>query len=224
MYPLILILHIVAGTASLAAGVVAMMVRKGKGAHVLSGTWFYISMYAVGSSALFMSLMKWNPFLLSVGIFSLYLTWSGKQAITYWRLKQQHTPAVLEKLPVLVSFITAIVMIAIPAWQMISAGNSMSIVSMVFGSIMLAGTIRDFIAFRTPGNFAPHNKRWLLKHIGMMGGAYIATITAFLVVNINISNVPGWVPWLLPTIIGSAIITFTIIKWRSKLWNAADEH
>jgi hypothetical protein len=215
MYFLFLVLHIIAGTASLASGIFAMMVRKGKGTHTLSGTWFYISMYIVGTTALVMSLMKWNPFLLSVGVFSLYLTWSGKQAIVYWRLKEQHKPGTGEKLPVLIAFVTAMLMIMVPGWQMIAGDNRMSPISMIFGSIMLVGTIRDFMVFRKHEYFAPRNKDWLLKHIGMMGGAYISTLTAFLVVNAR--GVPFWVPWLVPTIVGSFIISFTIRKWKLKL-------
>jgi hypothetical protein len=215
MYQILLLLHIVAGTASLAAGLFAMIARKGKGSHTLSGTWFYISMYIVGGSALVMSVMKWNPVLLSVGVCSLYLTWSGRQAIVYWRLKEQHKPGMGEKLPVLLAFLTAVLMIGVPGWQMITGDDRMSPISMVFGGIMLIGTIRDFMVFRKYEYFAPRNKKWLLKHIGMMGGAYISTLTAFLVV--NVSGVPFWMPWLVPTIVGSAMITFTIRKWEQKL-------
>ncbi|RYD58408.1 MAG: hypothetical protein EOP56_05705 [Sphingobacteriales bacterium] len=215
MYQMLLLLHIVAGTASLASGIFAMMARKSKGSHTLAGTWFYVAMYTVGATALIMSLLKWNPFLFSVGVFSLYLTWSGKQAIFYWRLTEQHKPKLAEKLPVLAAFIMAAIMILVPGWQMIAGAGRMSPVSMVFGSIMLFGTIRDFTVFRKHPYFAPRNKDWLLKHIGTMGGAYISAVTAFLV--INVKGVPFWLPWLLPTVVGSALISFTIRKWTIKL-------
>ena len=116
MYQIILFIHVIAGTASLVAGLMAIIFPRGKLRHTLSGTWFYMSMYVVGATALFMSLMKWNPFLLSIGILSAYLAYSGKQCITYWRLKEQYQPRLPEKIPVLIAFITGLLMIAHPLW------------------------------------------------------------------------------------------------------------
>lgn len=215
MYRFLLVVHILAGTIALVGGLLAIIARKGKKQHLLSGTWFYMAMYLVGASAVIMSLTKWNPFLLSIGLFSTYLTYSGKQAITYWRLKAQHVPRMKEKLPVLLAFLTSLVMIGAPLYEMIHKQIIFIPLSAIFGSIMLAGTIRDFIVFGKPDSFRPHNKDWLLKHIGMMGGAYISAITAFLVV--NVSGVPSWIPWLMPTVAGSALISVAIRSWKIRL-------
>ena len=51
---------------------------------------------------------------------------------------------------------------------------------------------------------------WLLNHIARMTGSYIATLTAFFVVN-NKGYFPELVVWLGPSIIG----TFIIIRWRA---------
>jgi hypothetical protein len=56
---------------------------------------------------------------------------------------------------------------------------------------------------------------WLLKHISRMGGSFIATSTAFLLVNTSIE--PIWVMWLLPTAIGTPMIIVASRKWRKKL-------
>ena len=56
---------------------------------------------------------------------------------------------------------------------------------------------------------------WLLKHISRMGGSFIATSTAFLLVNTSIE--PVWVMWLLPTVIGTPMIVVTSRKWKKKL-------
>lgn len=215
MYRSVLIIHILAGATALACGLLAILSRKGKRPHTLSGTWFYLAMYLVGYSAVVLSLMQWNPFLLSVGIFSSYLTYSGKQAIGYWRLREQYTPMLSEKLPVALAFFTSLAMILYPLYDMMANQQAYIPVSIVFGAIMLSGTIRDFMRFSNPDNFTPRNANWLLRHIAMMGGAYISAITAFLVVNLK--DVPFWMPWLLPTVIGSALITITIRKWKRKL-------
>jgi hypothetical protein len=53
---------------------------------------------------------------------------------------------------------------------------------------------------------------WLRKHIGMMMGAYIGTLTAFLVVNINDFQ-PAWLLWLLPTFILVPLMRFWTKKY-----------
>ena len=184
--------------------------------HILSGTWFYISMYVVGLTALFLSVVKWNPFLLSIAILSAYLAYSGKQCITYWRLKEQHKPKLWEKLPVLVAFVTGVLMIGHPLRQMIVYKVLFVPISLIFGLALAGAAVYDFTLYQNPANFAPRNKYWLLRHIGMMGGAYISTVTAFLVV--NMTSGPAWVPWLGPSIIGSVIISYAIGKWKAKLY------
>jgi hypothetical protein len=215
MYRLLLILHIIAGTTALSGGLLAILSRKGKKPHKLSGLWFSGAMYLVCCSAVLLSLIRPNPFLLSIGIFSAYLTYSGRRAIFYWRLRAQHTPAFSEKLPVMLAFLTALGMVIHPLYNIAVNHNTAIPVSIIFGAIMLASTIGDFIRYSNPDNFVPGNNVWLFRHIAMMGGAYISATTAFFVVNAH--NVPFWIPWLLPTVAGTVIITFSIRKWKHKM-------
>jgi hypothetical protein len=55
---------------------------------------------------------------------------------------------------------------------------------------------------------------WLPNHITRMMGAMIASYTAFLVVNVKMQ--PAWVLWLLPTLIGSGLITYYLRKFAPK--------
>ena len=57
-------------------------------------------------------------------------------------------------------------------------------------------------------------KAWLYRHIGKMSGAYIATVTAFLVTNIHF--LPSTIVWLAPTVIGTPLIAYTIRKYKMK--------
>lgn len=80
-----------------------------------------------------------------------------------------------------------------------------------FFTVLLAGF--DLAGLHRP----PANSkfRWLYRHIGRMGGAYIAIITAFLV--INLTFLPDMVAWLGPTFIGSPLITFYIRRYKKRL-------
>ena len=68
-------------------------------------------------------------------------------------------------------------------------------------------TIRDFIFYK---NVEKTKNGWLSNHIGKMIGAFIASITAFIVAGLGIGNL---IAWTLPSILG----TIYIVYWRRKL-------
>ncbi|MEI8279563.1 MAG: hypothetical protein WCG87_07340 [Bacteroidota bacterium] len=220
MYKTLLVIHILIGIAALSSGAFAIFSKKGGKLHTQSGKIYYTSMFGIGISALCMTLMKWNPFLLAIAIFSTYLTYSGKKSIDNWRLKHAYVPGIKDKIPFYIAFITSIVMILWPITIMMSEHKYFVPILSVFGLIMFSLSRRDIQMYNNADNFLPRNKKWLLRHIGSMGGAYIATCTAFLLNNIHID--PPWILWLLPTAIGAPIITLAIIKWIKKLKISTD--
>ena len=77
----------------------------------------------------------------------------------------------------------------------------------IFGGIGMYLSIKDFIFFK---NFSTNNNKWLLKHAGKMTGAFTASISAFIIAGLSISNL---ITWMLPGILGG-IYTF---YWSKKL-------
>ncbi len=55
---------------------------------------------------------------------------------------------------------------------------------------------------------------WSLAHIAGMGGAYTATVTAFLVVNIGFLSKP--VIFIAPSLIGTALIAWMSVRDTSR--------
>lgn len=214
MYHTLLIIHILFGADALLSGLVAIVSSKGKKVHNTAGKVYYIGMYGVAVSAIIMSLLKFNPFLLAIAVFSFYLTYGGKKAIDNWRMKEAYIPTLKHKLPIYCALITAAFMIVLPVAQMIAGSPSYPILA-IFGGILLSFAIRDMRLYSDPANFRPKNKQWLLLHIGKMGGAYIATVTAFLVNNVTMQR--GWILWIAPTVAGTVLITAASIKWSKKL-------
>lgn len=215
MYKAILLFHVAVGTLALGSGLVAIFAAKGQQNHNRSGRLYELSMYAVALSAILMTLLKLNPFLLSIGIFAGYLTHSGKRALYYYRLRETYIPTLQDKLPSVAGLITGLFMIGFPAWQMLTTGHFFFPILAFFGFSLVGNSFGDLATFRKPEAFRPRNKAWLLKHIGMMGGAYISTITAFLVNNVHIQQ--QWLIWIGPGIIGGVIISRAMNKWRTKL-------
>jgi len=214
MYTTLLIAHIIFGTTSLLAGLGAILTKKGGKAHKRTGTAYYRAMYGTTLCAVIMALAKWNPFLLSIGIFATYLVYSGKSAIGYLRLKERYTPALKDKLPPIIGLLTSVAMLAYPLTAYATGHGWPVSVLQVFGGILLLFSIRDIRTMNNPANFTARNPAWLPQHISAMGGAYISTVTAFLVVNVRFA--PAWIVWLAPTALGTVLISASIAKLKIK--------
>ncbi len=98
----------------------------------------------------------------------------------------------------------------------------MNIILMVFGGISVALIIKEFQTFiKTTRNQSIPKMAWLKRHIGMMMGTYLATITAFIVTAGPRTTwyemiQPQWLPWVLPTIILAPMIAFFTRKYVGK--------
>lgn len=214
LYKGLLLLHIAAGTVALLCGAAALMAVKGRKGHSRTGSVYNYCMYIVGISALVMTTIKFNPFLLSISVFTLYLSFSGMRAMQYWRLGR---PSITlhSKLPYLTAVATALFMILYPFVKMAIANTAFVPVLSIFGSIMLVLSVRDLQLLADKNTTGKHNRVWLMQHIGKMSGSYIAAVTAFLVNNISLK--PAWIVWILPTVVGSVLTTMAARKWNRKL-------
>lgn len=193
LYKIALIAHILAGSLALVSGLSAIVFRKGFSKHKIAGLIYFYSMILVCISAILISLLKQQSFLLHVGIFSGYMVFSGYRAVLNKTFRAHWFDWVL----LLISLINAAFMIL-----------SMKVILMVFGIIGFSlsfGDLRYFI-MKIKSKEIPKSQ-WLVRHIGMMLGAYISTFTAFLVVNITNVEYPMLV-WLMPTFIGTPLIAY----------------
>jgi hypothetical protein len=201
-YKLALSCHIFSGFFAIITGFIAIISEKGKATHKKAGFIFFINMIVVNVSAIVISVIRENSFLLYVAIFTIYLVYSGYRSIKM----RSMIPNIPDGLVLLFFMINAFLMI-----------SSMKVVLIVFGFISLYLSILDIrLFFSIPTKKTQTKNQWLLRHISMMMGSYIATLTAFLVVNIKLVNFP-WITWLTPTIIGIPIIVFYRNKFTLKL-------
>ena len=197
VYKIALVIHSLSGMTALFAGLAAILSKKGKYIHRKSGTVFFCSMLLVCATALYISILKSNTFLLHIAIFSFFMIYSGYRSVKNKSLK----PIISDWLILMIGLINGVWMIA-----------SMHIILMVFGAIGCFLAVSDFRLFVQIIQHKETSKnQWLLRHLGMMLGAYIATSTAFIVVNIQMMDYV-WIPWLVPTAIGVPLIAF----WKRK--------
>lgn len=198
MTTILIYLHIAGGTAALISGAISGISEKGKKPHIRSGRIFGLTMAVTAISAIFLSLIRPNPFLLGIGFFTIYLTASG------WIWIRRIPLALRVKYARLIAFggmITAAFML----FEAFSS-HTMNVVLLVFSLILLVMAVPDALRRKNPKSAAT-------LHAARMGGAYIAAFTAFLVVNVNL----GIWGWLLPSAVGSPLIAFGVRRYLNSL-------
>ncbi len=185
LHTVALILHIIAGFTALLTGTAILFIRKGGTVHRRAGLAFFISLMAVSFSSFLLSVVHPNPFLFMIGAFTLYQGLSGYRAVKV-RLR---TTGVRDLLITLLGAVDAVAMCI-----------SGQVVLMVFGGIsafLVVGDVRVHALTLRRQPVPRHT--WLQRHIGHMMGSYIATFTAFLVVNFSSSPLGVWV-WFMPSV------------------------
>ncbi len=199
----VLILHIIAGFIALTVGVVPFAAKKGGKLHNTTGRIFYYAMIFVAVSAFGLAIYRFSPFLLMVGLLTLYSTVTGYRGL---QLKRQRATQGAFRDWVLLAFSGVALVFTI--WQTITQfgieNTGVLILVGVFGSLLATQLISDIPVFS--GRKVMKNKQWIRYHISRISGAYIATLTAFLVNNVRTD--PEFIAWLLPTLIGLPLVSF----------------
>lgn len=206
-----LIVHIAGGTAALVSGLVAMLTQKGGRAHRRAGIVYFAGMSAVFVSAVILSIARNNIFLLLVGFFSYYLTVRGYRILYLKNLSAGQKPTTVDWL---ITGVASLFILTLVGWgvTLLTVGERMGIVALVFGGIGATFVRKDIVQFfRRP----QEKMHWWYGHISSMGGSYISAVTAFIVVNIRLAEFQ-WVLWIVPSIVGTVLITRTVRFYQAK--------
>ena len=201
LYNTLLIIHIIAGMAALTAAFVATAAKTinvGHRWHVYAGTVYLWGMVVIFLTAIPMTILKPNPFLFLIAIFSFYLALSG------WRFAKNRrgTPRPLDWATASVMAVTSVAMILFGVFLLIR-GDSNGITIIVFGGIGAALSFSDLRTLRVGG---VKGKTRVANHLTMMLAGTIATTTAFVVTNFTFE--PAFLLWLAPTVVISPIIAW----------------
>jgi predicted membrane protein DUF2306 len=205
------VIHIVAGAIALITGLIAMLSKKGGKRHRLNGKIYFWSMAVIFVTAVHMSFYKNIIFLLLIAFFSFQGAFNGYRILYLKKLHEGQKPERIDWIALAIGAIASVAMMAFGIYVLTIEWQT-GIILLVFGSFYTSGVWREYKKFTNP----PAGKMyWYYSHIGQMGGAYIATITAFLVNNAHwASFIPGIVFWLLPAAIGVPMIYSTIAKYK----------
>ncbi|MBX7108035.1 MAG: DUF2306 domain-containing protein [Chitinophagales bacterium] len=196
----VLIMHIVAGTAALFSGSISIVAEKGLIVHRTSGKVYFWSMLIVACTAAIMSLAKDLDFFLMLSMFACYAAYAGYRSIR----NKRRRASILDWLMLCAALITCA--------SMLLSGN---LVLTIFGAIFAMLSVNDARDFLKREPLTVRSKRWLVVHIARMMTAYIATTTAFVVVNVSdaMPQQLNALIWLAPTIVFTPLIFFFIRKY-----------
>ena len=211
MDTVLLLIHIAFGSVALLTAALAFLTEKGPKFHAKVGRIYALAMIGVGLSAVALWLLGSTDFLLFIAFFSTYMVLVG------WRLGQNRRGLVGNVDQALMGmgaigtlgllFISAdIAFGGIGPWD---EEATFAIVPLVFSFI--CGSLTFFQRLSLRSGTAPRGKERIRLHGIFMGAGTISTVTAFSLTAIG----GGIVVWLLPTLIGSALITYNLGGLRS---------
>lgn len=198
-------IHAFFGGIGLIAGIGSILLKKGSVPHKRMGKLFSIGML---TSSIISLPIAWMPnhknlFLFLIGLFTIYLVLMGNRVLTF-KSKTKLNADIIDKIISGSMLILSLIMLFIGIYGLINTMNN-SILYVFFGSFGLFSTIKDFRFFKNQGK-----NKWLTNHVGKMVGAFIASVTAFIVAGLELGNI---ISWTLPSILG----TIYIIYWIKKL-------
>lgn len=201
-------IHAFFGGLGLISGLGSILVKKGNSNHKKLGKLFSISMITSCLISLVIACLPnhENPFLFLIGLFTVYLVISGKLMLSF-KSKTKEKANTLDKTVSAFMLIISAGMILFGAYGLLTVGNGF-LLFVFFGGFGVSLSIGDFLFFRKFEKI--RNNGWLSNHVSKMVGAFIASVTAFIVAGIGLGS---FVFWIVPTIIGS----FYIAYWKRKL-------
>ena len=179
----------------------AMATVKGGLWHRRWGKIYFWSMAGVALSATVLCWLRSGLFLFLIAIFSFYLALTGYRVLR--RKQPENRAAALDWCATVAMLLAGGGLVVSGA--LIGFNEGRGWIRIIFGIIglLLGGT--DVCHFLRP----PLDKRaWLYAHMTRFLAAYVATVTAFSVVNFQF--LPYFWRWLWPTILGTVGITM----WR----------
>ncbi len=207
-FKLLLLTHVIGGSVSLLLGLFILVLKKGTKKHKLIGSIYFYAMLVTAIVALPMSYLHPNYFLFIIGIFTSYMLLTGKRYLT----KKSETD--IKTTDWLFSAIMLVFGFGFVFFGLynIFYSNLFGVVFLVFGGISLFFVYQDFINYKGKSSVKNYG---LTTHIQRMVGSYIASVTAFLVVNNTM--LPAVFAWLFPLVCFVPLIVIWSKKYKVKV-------
>ena len=198
VFHVLLAIHVPASGIGLLAGPVSMLARKGGRLHRQAGLVFSKAMGCSVVSAFVLALFIRDKMLLTIAVLTAFLILSGLRSA---RFRRGAKPGWSDDA-------ACLVLACFAGWLLWSSLPLRDVTGLFFGAGSIALALRQW--------HLQHATRpdWLLAHIAGMGGAYLATVTAFVVESLGF--LPKPVAFIVPTTIGTILITWASIRHAAR--------
>ena len=217
MEKLLIISHVIAGGLTLVTGLLAAFVgKKGGKLHKQVGNAFFWSMLWIFVSAiLIISFVRFSGFLLVIAVFSFYMAFSGVRVL---RIKKINRVEKIDWVAAIITMIFGVGMVGLGVYYLLKTESTILGLLCFFFGFFTTNTARvNYVGFK---KLASADKMWWwFAHMNLMVGSLIASITAFLVQNGRMFDLPSemaWIPWVLPAVIGSPLTSYWANKYRKQ--------
>jgi uncharacterized membrane protein len=208
-----LVVHVAGGVVALLAGAVAIGTEKGGRRHRRFGRVYVAAMAVVVVTAVPLALVEDDYFLFAIAVFSGYLVFAGYRVLAR---KRPDGGSRLDYAGHGTMVLAGAGMVAWGSWGTVSGTVSLGPVLVVFGLIGGVLALREIQQLRTPPS---DPMAWFFGHLALMGGGYIATVTA--AVTVNLTVLPPLVRWLGPTAIGTPLLVYAARRYEAKFSGAS---
>jgi uncharacterized membrane protein len=218
--PLLVLLHVAAGVTALVIAPVAMLTRKGGGAHRRWGRVYFRAMFVIFATALALLVYRPNVFLFIISILSFYGAFSGVRSLRRRhpeRGERARWPDWGAALGALAAGLSFIVWGALPLLGLTptEAPTAFSVLGIAFGVVLSKDARDDLVSFRRPRR---EPLWWWTYHLERMVGSYLAAVTAFMVQNVGplLPEALTWTVWVTPGLVGGVGIGFWVRYYRKR--------
>ena len=207
--------HILAGTIALFVAPVPMLTAKGGRTHRRWGKVYFWAMAVLALTAVVLAVWRPVVFLALLAVFSFYSAFSGYRALFRKRPREGEHATAFDWTAAIVTFAASATLTALgmlrpgPAWERVG------VVPVIFGGVGMVLSGLDLWKFaRRPAD----RNQWWFDHMAGMLGSYIATVSAFSVVNFTF--LPTGVRWLWPTVVGTPLVAAWITYYKQRFRRA----
>ena len=224
IFNIFLALHVAAGATGLLTGMLSLSVQKGGSTHTKSGIVFYFAMLTVAATSFVLAALHYaqgpekSSFLFAVGVFTGYMTLTGRRYLTQKQKGLTHQTDNFEKILAVVMLVFSLYFLYIGITLLLQQAY-FGLVFLFFAQTTLRMVWADYQVIQQKND---NPLLWLRMHITRMTGAWIAAFTAFLVVNVDkltalfgdgFAGQLSILVWIAPAAVG----TFFIIYWLRKM-------
>lgn len=217
MIQYLLYLHIVAGFTGLTVGLVPMLTEKGNKAHRISGLVFFWAMMVAVFASIPVAIAHKNLFLLCVALFTFQLNFTGYR---FTKVKTLDDVKWYDKAVAIIALIGSLCALILALYGYFVWGNqAFMIVLSLFTFGLFSNGLEDYKRYILMQERPEGKMGWWFGHIVRMSATYIASFTAFVVVNaqhVSENEYFGIATWVMPGVIGGLLIRRVVRHWKAK--------